>query len=251
MLYSYTLDRISGGSYTTSADGNLQITLQFVNDGAESFEVTPAPHGRGFITGEYSYGTHFSGTLNLQTSTAPPAGGYAVALQGDNGYGPAWLGGVLNIDTPGGLYTPGAFSAAGSELDLRALIPSTVQALTILPGPVSIPDQYGRVMISLVAYIPNVITGVDAYLAGYPIDATHIQLIETSNYYMINNNYPYSDELGGAMSGIAIGQGAATGKFTATSCRFQLRICRFRLRISDGNVAQLFVPHGWSFYRAE
>lgn len=218
LLYGYTLDRISGGSYTTEADGTLQITLQMPYVSDESFEVTPAPHGRGFITGEYSYGTHFSGTLHLQTSMAPPAEGYAVALQGDNGYGPALFGGVLNIDTPDGLYTPGAISGTGSELDFRASGSSTDQLLTILPGSVSSPDQYGRVMIELISYIPNETAGVSAYLAGYPIDATHIQLIETSNYYMINNgNYPYSDALGSAISGVAIAQGAATGKFSASS----------------------------------
>ena len=216
--YGYTLNRISGGSYTTEASGNLLITLQFPDTSAESFEATSAPHGRGFITGEYSYGTHFSGTLNLQTSTAPPAGGYAITLQGDNGYGSTWLGGVLNIDTPGGLSTPGAFSGAGSELDSRALVPSTVQAMPILPGTVSIPDQYGRVMIFLEAVVPTSEGGVAAYFAGYPVDATHVQLIETSNYYKGNgNNYPYSDSFGSAMIGEAIGQGAATGKFTASS----------------------------------
>jgi hypothetical protein len=214
--YGTTLDRISGGNYTTSADGSLKITLQFANDGTASFEATPAPHGKGFISGEYSYGTHFSGTLNLQTSTAPPAGGYAVALQGDNGAGASWTGGVLNIDSPGGPSTPGAFSGAGSELDFRAFPASSVQALTISPGTVSVPDQYGRAVINLVSYVPNTTAGVSAYLAGYPIDATHIQLIETSNYYMINDNYPY---LGAttAINGAAIAQGAATGKFTGSS----------------------------------
>jgi hypothetical protein len=216
LLYGTTLDRISGGNYTTSEDGSLQITLQFANDGTASFEATPAPHGRGFISGEYSYGTHFSGTLNLQTSTAPPAGGYAVALQGDNGAGASWTGGVLNIDTPGGPSTPGAFSGAGSELDFRAFPTSSVEALTILPGTVSIPDQYGRAVINLVSYIPNTTAGVSAYLAGYPIDATHIQLIETSNYSMINDNYPYRGATA-AINGAAIAQGAATGKFTASS----------------------------------
>jgi hypothetical protein len=214
--YGTTLDRISGGNYTTSADGSLKITLQFANDGTASFEATPAPHGKGFISGEYSYGTHFSGTLNLQTSTAPPAGGYAVALQGDNGAGASWTGGVLNIDSPGGPSTPGAFSGAGSELDFRAFPASSVQALTISPGTVSVPDQYGRAVINLVSYVPNTTAGVSAYLAGYPLDATHIQLIETSNYYMINDNYPYLGAAA-AINGAAIAQGAATGKFTASS----------------------------------
>jgi hypothetical protein len=216
LLYGTTLDRISGGNYTTSANGYLHITLQFANDGTASFEVTPAPHGKGFISGEYSYGTHFSGTLNLQSSTAAPAGGYAVALQGDNGAGASWTAGVLNIDTPGGPSTPGAFSGAGSELDFRAFPASSAEALTISPGTVSIPDQYGRAVINLVSYVSNTTAGVSAYLADYPIDATHIQLIETSNYYMINDNYPYRGATA-AINGAAIAQGAATGEFTANS----------------------------------
>jgi hypothetical protein len=216
LLYHTTLDRISGGNYTTSADGSLQITLQFANDGTASFEATPAPHGRGFISGEYSYGTHFSGTLNLQTSTAPPAGGYAVALQGDNGAGASWTGGILNIDNPGGSSTPGAFSGAGSELDFRSSYPSSLEELTISPGTVSIPDQYGRVVIDLVSYAPNTTAGVSAYLAGYTIDGVHLPLLETSNYYMVTDNYPYTGATA-AINGAAIAQGAATGKFTASS----------------------------------
>ncbi len=215
-LYGTTLDRISGGSYTTSADGFLQITLQFVNDGSVSFEATPAPHGKGFISGETSYGAQFSGTLNLQTSTAAPAGGYAVALQGDNGAGASWTGGILNIDNPGGPSTPGAFSGAGSELDFRSSYPSSLQELTISPGTVSIPDQYGRVVIDLVSYAPNTTAGVSAYLAGYTIDGVHLPLLETSNYYMVTDNYPYIGATA-AINGVAIAQGAATGKFTPNS----------------------------------
>jgi hypothetical protein len=215
-LYSNTLDRISGGSYATSADGNLQITLQFPDTVAESFEATPAPHGRGFIAGEYSYGTSFSGTLNLQTSTAPPAGGYAVSLQGsDVNDGGVWLGGVLNIDTPGGLSTPGAISGTGSELDVRYSGPSPDKVLTVLPGSASIPDQYGRVVIQLNSHVPGA-ASESFYLAGYLIDATHMLLIETGNY-TIENSYPYSEAIYGVMSGVALGQGAATGRFTASS----------------------------------
>ncbi len=215
-LYGTTLDRISGGSYTTSADGFLQITLQFVNDGSVSFQATPAPHGKGFISGETSNGGKFNGTLNLQTSTAPPAGGYAVALQGDNGAGASWAGGILNIDTPGGPSTPGAFSGTGSELDFRSSSPSSLEELMISPGTVSIPDQYGRVVIYLVSYVPNTTAGVSAYLAGYSIDGVHMPLIETSNYYMVTDNYPYTGATA-EINGMAIAQGAATGKFTANS----------------------------------
>jgi hypothetical protein len=215
-LYGTTLDRISGGSYTTSADGFLQITLQFVNDGSMSFEATAAPHGKGFISGENSYGAQFSGTLNLQTSTAAPAGGYAVALQGDNGAGASWTGGILNIDSPGGPSTAGAFSGAGSELDFRSSYPSSLQELTISPGTVSIPDQYGRVVIDLVSYVQNTTAGVSAYLAGYIIDGVHLPLLETSNYYMVTDNYPYTGNTA-EIYGVAIAQGPATGKFTPNS----------------------------------
>jgi hypothetical protein len=100
-------------------------------------------------------------------------------------------------------------------LDFRASNPSTDQVLTILPSSVSIPDQYGRVVIELLAYIPEE-EGESVYLAGYLIDATHMELTETSNY-TITDNYPYTDAIGGVMSGVAISQGAATGKFAASS----------------------------------
>jgi hypothetical protein len=71
--------------------------------------------------------------------------------------------------------------------------------LTVGAGTVSSPDRYGRVVILLNASSPS---GNEYwYLAGYPIDATHMALSAT----------------GGLMSGVALGQGSATGKFTASS----------------------------------
>jgi hypothetical protein len=52
------------------------------------------------------------------------------------------------------------------------------------------------------------------YIAGYPIDATHMALVETAEGATYSTG-PTS--IGGVMSGVAIGQGTATGKFNASS----------------------------------
>jgi len=206
--YDNAFGQISGGSYTTSADGNLQISLQYPDGSSLDFESSPAPHGRGFIAGEFSY-AQYSGTLNLQTSAAPPAGGYAVSLQGsDVSDDQVWLGGVLNIDMPVGLYSPGGISGSGSVLDVHYYGHSSDDALTVGAGMVSSPDQYGRVVIQLNASAPS--ASESFYLAGYPVDATHMALIETVDGAT-------GGEIGGVMSGVALGQGSGTGKFNANS----------------------------------
>jgi hypothetical protein len=211
--YINTLEQISGGSYTTSADGDLQISLLCLDGDSLALDSTPAPHGRGFVAGEFSYGTQYSGTLNLQTSTNPPAAGYAVSLQGsDENDDQVWLGGVLNIDVPVGLYSPGGISGAGSVLDAHYFGHSSDNALTVGASTVSSPDQYGRVVIQLNASAPSASEAF--YLAGYPIDAAHMTLIETAEGATYNTGPTL---IGGLMSGIALGQGSATGKFTANS----------------------------------
>ena len=199
------LDPINGGIYTTSADGNLQVTLQIASVGAESFEVTPAPHGYGFIAGKFSSGESVTGTLNLQTSAGAPSGGYVVSLQGGFDIFEALVG-VLNFDTANGI------SGTGSELEACCYSNATYAPLTVSPGTVSTPDQYGRVLIELNASASS--AGNPIYLAGYMIDATHIQLIETAEGTTDNSTPQLIDA---ALIGVALGQGAATGKFTTDS----------------------------------
>jgi hypothetical protein len=111
-IYPYDqFQPISGGSYASTPDGNLQITIQLGNGASEVLCGTLAAGGKGFISG--FDGAPFSGTMDLETSTAAPQGGYVLSLRGENDWGtPASLGGVVNIDGAG------AISGTGSLLDV-------------------------------------------------------------------------------------------------------------------------------------
>jgi hypothetical protein len=194
------LQTITGGNYVASGDGNLRISIALGPDEVESLNGTLVGTGsQGFVAG--LNGAAASGTLDLQTSISAPSGGYAVSLSGGDGNGaPAWLGGVLNVDSPG------AISGSGSILDV--IDSQASDTGTFVPGAstVSAPDAQGRVQIQLLPAANSTLPPI--YLAGYIIDATHIRLIES-----INNSTSFQGVLGGT----ALGQGNSTGQFSTTS----------------------------------
>jgi hypothetical protein len=194
------LQTITGGNYAASADGNLQISIALAPYEVESLNGTLVGTGsQGFVAG--LNGAAASGTLDLQTSVAAPSGGYAVSLSGGDGNGaPAWLGGVLNVDSPG------AISGTGSILDVIDSQASETGTFTPGASTVSAPDAQGRVQIQLLPAANSTLPPI--YLAGYIIDATHIRLIESTNN---------STSFQGVLGGTALGQGNSTGQFSATS----------------------------------
>ena len=76
--------QISGGSYGTTSDGNMEIAIDLAPNGAEpeTLSGTLASAQRGFIS--CIDGAASNGSLELQTSTAAPSGGYAFALDPAN-----------------------------------------------------------------------------------------------------------------------------------------------------------------------
>jgi hypothetical protein len=195
--YAYTqFQQISSGSYTTSPDGTLQITISSGLYGLETLNGVLAAGSKGFVT--QLYGSFGSGTLELQTSTAAPAGGYAFSTYGGDAYAQsARIGGILNIDGTGTL------SGNGSVLDVSDPGIATGED-TLGSSTVSAPDKFGRVEFQLKSSASGPLPSL--YLVGYIIDATHIRLIETSG-----------DNFLGVQGGLALGQGANTGKFTNSS----------------------------------
>ena len=189
--------KITGGSYATTLDGNLQISVNVAQYGTETLNGVLALPAKGFVAD--LYGSGGSGTLAVQTATAAPSGGYAVSLYGGDEYGQiARIGGVLNVDSPGGI------SGAGSILDV-------VDPGAYLSGPdslaastVSVPDAHGRVIAKLLSSGTSLLPSL--YLAGYMVDSTHIELVETAG-----DNYL------GVLGGMALGQGGSTGQFTVSS----------------------------------
>ncbi len=193
---SAQFQQISGGSYAPTPDGSLQITINAGIAGAETLNGVLVPGANGFVT--QLYGSFGSGTLELQTSTTAPSGGYAFSTYGGGAYfQTAWIGGILNI------YGKGTLSGAGSVLDVSDPGIATGED-TLGTSMVPAPDAFGRVEFQLPpgASVP----APSLYLVGYIVDATHIRLIETSG-----------DNFVGVQAGLALGRGANTGKFDSSS----------------------------------
>jgi hypothetical protein len=195
---------ISGGSYGTTPDGNMEITIVLAPDDTETLTGTLNSSQNGFIGG--IDGAIGNGTLELQTSTAAPAGGYAISLDAGSYYdGSPWIDGVIDIDSPGGI------SGNGSLLDINEESMFYAGSQTIGASTVSAPDAYGRVLFQLnPSGAPLQQLYGPLYVAGYLVDATHLRVIEVGN---AQNSFAVPVELGG----VAYSQSANTGKFNTTS----------------------------------
>lgn len=197
--YVPVFDPNLNGSYTTTADGNVQISIN-TNDvnvgigGVETINGVIVSGSRVLLT-ELN-GSIASGTLDLQTSITAPSGGYAFTIAGVDLNGqPAGIGGILDIDTSG-------IVPANSVLDINdGFVISPAQ--TLAATAVSSPDPLGRIEIQLMPGASSTFPSI--FLAGYIVDASHIRLVETAN-----------DQFQGVMGGTALGQ-ASTGGFTSSS----------------------------------
>jgi hypothetical protein len=200
--YGYSSSQqVTGGSYASTPDGNLQVSLQLGPNEIETLSGTLASGAKGFVAA--LNGSPSSGTLDLQTNAAAPSGGYAISLYGGDEYEDSiWIGGILNIDSAGKI------SGAGSTLDVVDGQLSYTGTQSLGASTVSAPDANGRVQLQLTPAAGSTLPPI--YLAGYVIDATHIRLIETGDL-TDNTNFQ------GVLGGTALGQGASTGHFNASS----------------------------------
>lgn len=198
-------DPITGGSYFLGPDGRGTITINtgdndIGGNGVESFAFVFLSNSQALITqmdfGTSATGTSASGTMDLQTGTAAPSGGYAFAVSGSDftTASPAAFGGILNIDSPNNI------SGKGSVADQN--LAGTVTAKQTISGTLSNPDSFGAITLTL--SVPGFPTTTAFRFTGYIVDATHMKLIESDN----------SSGAGvGSTAGVAIGQGPATGTF--------------------------------------
>ena len=195
----YLFDSITSGTYTTTPDGNLQITLQTndFNVGTETINGVIVSNSRVLIT-EVNGSSIANGIMELQTSKAAPSGGYAFSTFGVDLFGqPAGIGGILNVDSPGGI------SGTGSVVDINDS--STVfTGQSLAASTVSPPDNFGRVVFQLLPRIPS--TFPTFYLAGYIVNSGRICLVETGG-----------DNFDGVMGGTALSQGVNKGNFSDNS----------------------------------
>ena len=109
-LVSHT-DAVAGGSYFLGPDGRGTMTINVNNDndiggnGIETFTFVflnsaQALIAQGDLSGAAT-GVTASGTMDLQTSTAMPSGGYAFVVSGQDvaTLNPTAFGGIFNIET--------------------------------------------------------------------------------------------------------------------------------------------------------
>lgn len=193
-----TPQTFSSGSYSTTPSGNVEISIDLEPDNPEILTGTLASGGAGFISG--INGTVGSGTLELQTATTAPAGGYAFSLDAGNYYdGEPWISGIVNVDSTGGI------SGNGSELDIVNEGFSGSGTAALGASTVSAPDSYGRVLFTL-NLNANSYLGTQ-YVAGYIVNGSRLRLIDVGDP---ENSYVVV----GPMEGVALGQGANTGKFS-------------------------------------
>jgi hypothetical protein len=217
----------TGSSISSTADGNLQITLVTCNgtganacastdtnigvngDGVEILDGSVLPlstNGRTFIT-EFDGWATSSGELDMQdtaAATMTPSLGYAFGLNGlDSNASPLSIGGIINVDD---LTGTGTISGTNSIFDANDdNSGTTFQAETFGASTVSVtPDHFGRVLFTLNPTdkfaFPQIV------LAGYIVDANRIRLVETFDSYF------------GTLGGIAFSQGTAnTGQFSSSS----------------------------------
>ena len=193
----------SGSSLSTTSTGNIQIVL---NTGDTNVGVNGVETLRGtLVSGSHLQISEFdafgsaTGTLDLQTGKAAPAGGYAFNLSGLDGSAqanPLVVGGILN-------FSGTLISVGNSVFDFNDN-GGVAQGQTFASGTVTAPDGFGRIAITLTPTATNVFPAFA--LSGYIVGPNRIQIVEN-----------LQDNLNGVLGGTALGQGSNSGNFTTAS----------------------------------
>ncbi len=204
-LNAFTNNLVASGSSLSVVGTNIQIVLNTGNstigvNGIETFRGAPVSTSRTVISEFDTFGAG-TGSIDLQTSTAAPSGGYAFNLIGTDGSTSAFplvIGGVLDI-VPVPNSTTQSISNTGSVFDYNDG-GSVGQSQLFSSGSVTAPDSFGRLTFTLT---PSSTTFPGIVLNGYIVGTNQIQLVEA-----------LGDPLNGNVGGTALGQGSHTGGFT-------------------------------------
>jgi len=206
-FYVFRQDPVYGNtsSIVKGNNGNLLISLDTRDpgigvNGVETFDASMVTTSNGLLT-EYDGWASGSGTLEMQTSMAPPSGGYAFFTAGlDRSFPPSpiVIGGVIDVNSAGGI--PGAGSVF-DENDGGTLSSDQLFA----PGTVVGPDFLGQVIFNLKPKTRSS-TVADFEMVGYIVDANHIRWVEDWN----------TDSLGAYTGGFALGQNGKNGTYSSS-----------------------------------
>jgi hypothetical protein len=198
----YTNNLMASGSSLSAAGSNIQIVLNTGNtnigvSGVETLRGVRVSGSRVLIS-EFDTFASATGSLDLQTSTPAPSGGYAFSVRGTDGTQQQYalaIGGVLNINGSSVVVANSVFDYNDGG--------SIGKGLSFSSGSVSTPDTFGRITITLTPNTPNLLGFI---LTGYIVGTNQIQLVASQ-----------MDALGGDLGGMALGQGTHTGNFTTSS----------------------------------
>jgi hypothetical protein len=192
---------VASGSGLSIAGSNIQIVLATANtsigvNGIETLHGTVVSTTRVLISEFDTFGTG-TGSIDVQTGTAAPSGGYAFAISGwdlSSPVNPLAIGGVLSVSGTN-------LNIATSVFDFNLNGGLIGQSETFASGTVTTPDSFGRVSFALT---PSTASGVPQFtLNGYIVGTNQIQLVEGAGDLL-------ADDLGGT----ALGQGSNTALFT-------------------------------------
>jgi hypothetical protein len=194
---------VPAGSSVTVTTGNIQLVFATSDsnigvNGVLTLRGTPVS-GTRMLLSEYDNFGAATGSLDLQTSTAAPAGGYAFAINGIDATtagNQLVIGGVLN-------FSGASLNPASSVFDYNDGSGQTLLAQSFSSGSVSAPDSFGRIVINLT---PSSSSVQSIGLTGYVLDGHTIQLLESQ-----------TDGLGADLGGTALAQGSNAGQFNANS----------------------------------
>jgi hypothetical protein len=194
---------VPAGSTITATTGNIQLVFATTDpnigvNGVLTLRGTPVSGTRMLLSEYDSFGAA-TGSLDLQTSTAAPTGGYAFAINGvdsTTAENQLVIGGVLN-------FSGTSLNTANSVFDLNDGDGQTLLAQAFSSGSISAPDSFGRIVINLT---PSSSSVGSIGLTGYVLDGHTIQLLESQ-----------TDTLNGDLGGTALAQGSNAGQFSANS----------------------------------
>jgi hypothetical protein len=190
-------DAITGGSLVMAGDGSGNAILTLITnnsalgvEGTETFAVVFANNNHALIV-QFDGSATSSGSMDLQTATAAPAGSFAFTASGfepgEEGSVLVGFGGVLAIDGSGNV--TGFFDENdGGTVTTNNSIPAGSAA--------SAPDSFGRGIVTGA-------TGADSAFNYYVVGSEVIRVIDVNTV--------------STAIGSAYGQGSAAGTFTSAS----------------------------------